>query len=121
MGVFRNRQAGLALLVLATMGFAGLVVEGHDPLELSIGHEDLPTFSAGHEQRDRTLHVESATPLELASCDACLQRQRERTDDRLAPLSGHLELAATIVAAEIARPVAHDPSRLPAPRAPPAA
>ena len=123
MGVLRDRSTIVAALLLATLAFAGVAGDSHrhDSLTTAAGHEDLPTFSAGHEQPDRTVHIEGATRIEPDSCLACLQRQRQGAVGRPAPALGGFAPDSSAIAAESARRLAadarlHKPSRAP-PRA----
>lgn len=123
MGIRGNRPTAVAALILAAITFANGVVEshGHDPLDLSAGHVDLPAFSAGHDQPDHAVHIESATHVESAACIGCLQRQRERADGSPKLALRGFEADSSVLAEEATRHLAADARRLPASRAPPRA
>ena len=93
----------------------------HHGLAPANGLEELPTFSGGHHRPDPTTHVEGATRIESPSCIGCLVRQRLRADTALAPALGGVEPSSAAGFGESDRRGAHDPYRLPAPRAPPTA
>ena len=123
MGFHGRRPAAIASLLLATIAFTIVVAEshGHESLEISSAHGPLPAFSAGHEQPDLTLHIESATRLEAEPCIGCLQRQRQRADGLLETvLLGIAPSSWGLAETSIAK-VAIDARRLPPSRAPPRA
>lgn len=122
MGALRDRSSIIAALLLATLAFAGAGVgHRHDSLAAATGHEDLPIFSVGHEQPDRTLHIEGEARLEAASCVGCLQRQRERAAAMPPPVFGGFEPGSSAsVTASVWRPAAKA-RRLKPSRAPPQA
>ncbi len=121
-GVLGDRPTVIAALLLAALAFAG-VADGHrhDSLATPAGHEDLPTFSAGHEQPDHTVHIEGAARIEPTSCVGCRQRQRQRANGTPEPVLGGLEQGSSAIAAESARRLAAGARRLKVPRAPPRA
>ena len=123
MGVLRDRPAAVAALLLAVLAFSGLAAEGHrhDPLAPSVGHEDLPTFAAGHSQPDHTVHIEGATRVESPACVVCQLRQRQRADASLGPALGGFEPSSAVIAtAPVERPAAVARGLAPS-RAPPRA
>ena len=122
MGALRNRTTAIAALLLATITFSGVLAQshGHDSLDLSTAHGDLPAFSAGHEQPDHTVHIEGATRIEAASCVACLQ-QRQRATAMPEPLIGDFEPGSSAIATATAWRPAAEARRLKPARAPPRA
>jgi len=121
MGVLRDRStiiAALLLTALAIAGFGGS--HRHDLLTTPAGHEDLPTFSAGHDQPDRTVHIEGATRIEQASCVACLL-QRQRVDGTPAPVLAGFEQDSQLIGLESTSRLAADARWLKPSRAPPRA
>ena len=123
MGILRGRPAAVAALLLAIFAFSGLAAESHrhDPLAPSVGHQDLPTFAAGHSQPDHTAHIEGATRIESPACVVCQLRQRQGADASLRPALGDFEpSSAAIATAPMRRPATVARGLAPA-RAPPRA
>lgn len=119
----RRRSVTAALLLLGSLALTTVAAEshGHDQLLLVDGHSELATFSAGHTAPDQTSHIESATQLETSHCVGCLQRQRQRAVQSLAPrFGGVVPSLATIVPDAESLPSVLS-SRLPSSRAPPRA
>lgn len=127
MGVLRNRPTAIVALLLAAISVAGEFAESHHHHELpglSAALDDLPTFTAGHEQPDHTLHIEGATPADPDSCVGCvgcLSQQRQAAVATSTSVPGSFEPDASAVAAKSLWGLAGDARRLKPSRAPPLA
>ena len=119
---FRTRPAVATTLLLATLALTSLAALSHEHGGLTgSGHSGLPTYAAGHEQLDRTLHIESATRIDSSPCIACIHRQRQNAVGGLAPSFDAFAPSLSPITVKVDRRPVAGSYRLPASRAPPTA